>query len=606
MVSAEELLRPLETYKRAYSENDRIAGEYFDELIEKSHMDTSENTITIEKYNKKMVIFNNQKKRLSKLVALKVFMIISIILLLIAGVIFLALGIQETVDKGLGIGLMAGLSSLAILLIVLLIIGPRKKIKALKNGISLLSKEIEDLKQEGYAQCRPLNRLLDFDMHLDVMNKTFDSIHFHKTFTPDQYQIFHENYGLEEYNGNDKSTAHVQSGDILGNPFIIETSHLMAMGTYTYTGTLTITYHVRVPNGKGGYTTSLRTQVLHASVTKPKPYYNYEKVLYFGNDIARKLTFSRSPSGMSGKSQKELNSHIKKEYKKITDKARKDLAKGFTPLGNEAFEVLFGALNRNNEVEFRTLFTPLAQQNFVAQIKNKDPFGDDFIFKKDKTINVVRTDHSQYIDYVGNPMDFVDFDYKNARKKFVDFNHNYFKSVYFDLMPILNIPIYQQLAKHNTFEKKYQSNINRYEVESLANLFDKKLLEPENCATEVILKSKFLGKSGSKSDFYKITAYGFTTVSHVALVPTLGGDGLMHPVPVHWLEYIPAEKDSFLNVYKKEQTRDQFVENARSSSYHSFAQKFGGDNHIVFFKGSYGVLSSSDKPIDKSDIDLLV
>lgn len=605
MISSDELLKPLQTFNRAMSEHDQITADYFDDLVKKSGINTAENTVTVEKYKKKLAIFDNQNKRLSKFKGLRAFLIVLAVLALLAGIILLVLGITGTLSSTIGIISISVGGALAIFFIVLICIGPNKRIKELKSGLSILKKELEELKDEGYAQCAALNRLFEYDMQIDIMNKTFDSIHFHKTLAPDQLQMFIENYGDIENRGNDSSTVHVISGDIIGNPFVIETSHIMKMGNYIYTGTLTITYPVRVSNGKGGYTTTMRTQILTASVTKPKPLYNYEKVIYFGNDIARALCFSRKPSGMSGKSDKEINKYVKSEYKKFTDKSRKDLAKGFTALGNEQFEALFHAIDRNNEVGFRTLFTPLAQQNFVAQIKNNDPYGDDFIFKKVKTLNILRNEHNQYVDYVGNPLDFVDFDYQNAREKFVNFNRTFFKSVYFDLMPILNIPSYQQLAKNNTFSKKYRGNNTIFEIETLANLLDKSYFKPEHCATDIILKAHHISKEGTRGDYVKITAHGHSTIEHIDLVPTLGGDGLMHPVPVHWLEYVPIEKDTYMTVIKKEQTRADFMQKQRMPNYQDLLNRIIDKNAITYYRGNYAVINNGDKPLLKEDLDIL-
>ena len=63
-------------------------------------------------------------------------------------------------------------------------------------------------------------------------------------------------------------------------------------------------------------------------------------------------------------------------------------------MGNSEFEVLFGATNRNNEVQFRLLFTPLAQKQLLGLMKDKEiAFGDDFNFIKRNKINIIIPDH---------------------------------------------------------------------------------------------------------------------------------------------------------------------------------------------------------------------
>jgi hypothetical protein len=64
-------------------------------------------------------------------------------------------------------------------------------------------------------------------------------------------------------------------------------------------------------------------------------------------------------------------------------------------MSNSDFEVLFDALDRNNEVQFRTLFTPLAQTNMVELIRSSSGYGDDFNFIKQNRTNKIVTQHSQ-------------------------------------------------------------------------------------------------------------------------------------------------------------------------------------------------------------------
>ena len=72
----------------------------------------------------------------------------------------------------------------------------------------------------------------------------------------------------------------------------------------------------------------------------------------------------------------------------------------FTSMSNTDFEVLFDALDRTDEVQFRTLFTPLAQTNMVSLIRSQTGYGDDFVFVKANRMNFVATDHSQGRDIV--------------------------------------------------------------------------------------------------------------------------------------------------------------------------------------------------------------
>ena len=52
------------------------------------------------------------------------------------------------------------------------------------------------------------------------------------------------------------------------------------------------------------------------------------------------------------------------------------------------------------------------------------------------------------------------------------------------------------------------------------------------------------------SDVVKVSAYSFDAVPRVTYVTMRGGDGYLHEVPVEWTEYIPLQKDNYMQVKK--------------------------------------------------------
>ena len=70
---------------------------------------------------------------------------------------------------------------------------------------------------------------------------------------------------------------------------------------------------------------------------------------------------------------------------------------------------------------------------------------------------------------------------------------------------------------------------------------------PSNARTSVILKTKCLSSSAA-GDTVEVTAYSYNTFDRVDFVPTLGGDGKIHPVPVPWVEYVPVEGSAIMKV----------------------------------------------------------
>ena len=132
-------------------------------------------------------------------------------------------------------------------------------------------------------------------------------------------------------------------------------------------------------------------ETLRAYVNKPKPIYSTETYLVYGNEAANHLRFSRMPSCINSLDEKGIEKYVRKHEKdltKLSEKAQKN-GGNYTPLGNSEFELFFGGLDRDNEVEYRLLFTPLAQKSMLQVLKSKVGYGDDFKFIKDKGLNVI-------------------------------------------------------------------------------------------------------------------------------------------------------------------------------------------------------------------------
>ena len=328
-----------------------------------------------------------------------------------------------------------------------------------------------------------------------------------------------------------------------------------------YTGTLVITYNRVVSDGKNGTRVITVTQTLHASVTKPKPHYSVQTGLSYYSDAASRLSFYRRPAGMVGKSENQIKRAVNKEDKENTKLAEKAVKNGgtYTKFANSKFEAYINSEKRDNEVEYRILFTPLAQNNFVYSFSKND----DIYFDKKKCVNNVYSLHDTNMDYSGDISNYYHFDYEVIKKNFVNYNMKFFNGLYFDMIPLLNIPLYHQHQSAPFIDNKKEKAISYYESEVLVNKFEQNLFKPKNCDTDVILKTELSGKT------LMVTAHGFKAVPKVELVPTLGGDGIMHPVPVNYNEYERIEKVTPVNVINK---KGEMVDNkkGRSVSYRQY------------------------------------
>ncbi len=612
MVNENDLLEPRKAYETVLKEEvKQHANKYFDNLVQKSGIDVELNQSTIKEYNSFQNDKNNQTSILKKKKGQSGFLMTTAIISLVAAFLLFAIFVPsgDTSWQQIVFGIVTPIILIA-LGIFLFVLNFKKVAPVIKNQeqiISRLTSAIEEKKALGEQQMRSLNDLYTWNMHVDIINEAIPLIKLDKFFDFNRLQYLIEYFGYDEKLNNDVSMVHVQSGEILGNPFVIQTLKVMNMGTYTYSGSRTISYTVRVPNGgkDGGYHTETRTQTLTAYVTKPKPYYNYEKYLYYGCDAAPDLTFSRVPSGANKMDEKDLKKYISSETKKLDKLADKDNGKGFTPIANKEFETLFHAWNRNNEVQFRLLFTPLAQKNYLDLIKNKEPFGDDFCLAKLGRVSKVRTEHSQYVDYVFEPGRFASFSVDEARNKFVNAVGTYFESFFFDMATLLSIPLYQQFPTDNyIFKKKFTSNNTMYENEATANAFPSEVFKPKDCATEQILKTNFVRAEGP-ADRVDVTSHCYKAIPHTDYIPVLANNGRYYDVRVDWIEYIKISGKSQIEVVHRPFTKPDLEKRRRQAEFQNFVNNCSLNGRYVYTKEYLAFLTNEERQFDKNTFENL-
>lgn len=547
----ESLLEPRKYYeshlKTLHQEN---ASTFFDELVDKSGINIEENKKTITELNKvKQKIAKCEKKK-TKFKTYKAILIVLIILVLICSIINVW-NLVEGNDVVINIVLLVVSIVLFAISLYLIFKKINVEIKKYDKLLEDLEKKKEDFLETAQKQMEPLNKLYDWGICSMLAGKTCPLIKFDKNFNPQRYEFLHERFDFNEDIEDNISTVFVQSGEILGNPFLFQKRFVQKMQDKTYSGSIVIHWTTtQYVNGKSQRVSHSETLV--ATVVRPKPYYYLDTWLIYGNDAAPKLSFSRSPSTANSMNEKEIDRFVRKSEKKLDNMVKNDMGdkdgngSEFMRLANTKFESLFKAYNRNNELEFRLLFTPLAQQNIIDLITNKKPYGDDFTFIKKSKINYIRSEHAQHNDISGNPIQFFHYDYELAKKQFVSINENYFQSVFFDFAPLISIPLYQQhKTKEYIYNETYETNITKFEHEVLANaLGQSKFVHPQT-NTAAILKAVDGTKDGKK-DRVKILAHTFKEEPRVKYIEKFGGDGHLHSIPVHYYEYIPLTQETII------------------------------------------------------------
>ena len=561
------LLEPSVSYEKVYKERfNSAANELLDALVKRSGLNEEENRKTAQNHRDKKAEAEKIGRKTGWMRFLMILMIVLGVLGAVIGIGCLAVG---TIAAGLPC-LCVGVTLFVLALTVI-----RKRVKALAASRDKLEAEAKQLYDTAMAQMMPLLTIFDNNMTYELIRKTLPTLVIDDLFDNRRYDYLAGKYGLPEAPGEEDSTVGVLSGEIVGNPFLFERIFRHKMGMQTYEGTLTIHWTTYSRDSKGHTVAHHHTQVLHAHVRKPKPFYSTLTRLVYGNDAAPDLSFLHERSHCERLNEKQLASHVKNKMAEIRKQARKNVENGFTELGNEEFDALFGATDRDNEVQFRLLFTPLAQKNLLHMMKGGSPYGDDFNFCKRKCLNYVISEHGQKWDIDTDCDRYNSYDIDITRKAFIDYNNDYFRSFFFDMAPLLAVPMYQQnKPREYIYKESYDRAYTVREAEILANKVGSRQFAHPASNTPAILKTQLVS-SRSGVDTLRVTASSYRTVRRVDFVTVFGRDGRFHSVPVYWYEYIPLSRESEMAISHLDMTEKEYDGSryARSEAPNAFYHK---------------------------------
>ncbi len=546
-----ETYNPLERYSSefqvTFSQN---AEAFFDDLVTRSGVDVEKNAELVGKYN---LLCRQEKEASDRCGAFAFGMVVDILLMIgsagaaIIGTFQKQLEVEmEDTPRLLCILIGFPLALLCLWLFFKWLKPAYSQAKALKEK---LKKEAEAVKQEATEQMAPLNELYTWDIPVRLFEKTVPDVTFDRFSNEARIQQFSDEFGWDGDMGKNISVLFAQSGELANNPFAFIHFLKMEWGQKTYTGSITIHWTTVERDSQGKRRTVHHSETLRASVTKPAPMYDTNTALIYGNEAAPNLTFVRKCSGLAQADGFVGSMRRRHEQKKLEEFSRNlEDESQYTMMANKEFETLFNTMNRDNEVEFRLMFTPMAQKQMVELLKDtKVGYGDDFQFSKDHKINILHSKHLTATEMDTNPKRFANFDLKSARSFFLRWNQEYFRSLYFSMAPLLSIPLYMQTlpqSKLDIYPELSLRSANFWEFEATANYMGWSRFAHPDSVTDQILKARGVGRSEGGTATVEVTAYGYRTVSHVEHISKFGGDGNFHDVPVEWLEYLPVEKTS--------------------------------------------------------------
>lgn len=552
-------------YKDAFKEN---CQKMIDSITSKANVDVSANREIVKKHKEKQEELKNTGKSLKKFKILRTLILIFAIFSLTFGAVMLLMGVLSDDLSVIQILISCLLLVAGVILLVLNYTVLKKKIKSINEIGNKLQHQDNELLETAYNQMSKLNNLYTSDIMPKLIEQTTPQIKLDRYFDMKKYDLMVNKYGYKESLSKDESTLMLLSGSISGNPFLLRRTLNNYMGTKTYEGTLNISWSETDHDGNR----ITRSEVLVATVQKPYPYYYKDTQLIYGNEAAEDLCFSRKSCGLdfNKMSEKDLNKYIEKKSKKLDKIENKaltddDETTNYQKMSDDKFEALFNCTNRTNEMQFRLLFTPLAQQNMLQLITTPQPYGDDFTFIKQNCVNIIQSSHSQNFNYSTDPTIYRDFDFDKSVNDFNNYNFNFFQGLYFDLAPLLSIPLYSQHKPHEyIYQLEYDKHFPMYQSEVMANSFNASTFKPEDCVTGTILKTEFMEKN-LNADKVKVTSFGFRAEDRVEYVSKMGGDGYIHEVPVYYKEYIPVQREEYMELFENNEDELEFKNMANNN-----------------------------------------
>ena len=534
----EDVYNPVQKFRSEFRDKFKeVAEQTFEDLLKHSGLDVEANKEIVNKIRFSEQIIEGLRSRLSKLTIWQVILWLVNIGCIVAGIYYYG----QTLYHYIPIFFIVVVLSLFILFGV---ISPKKK--TAKQELEEECSSVEKNKKIAWEQMQPLNRLFDWDVTVRMISKTVPCIHFDPFFTKGRLSELYRQFGWNDSYNDDKSVLFAHSGEINGNPFILGRTIYMQWGEKIYHGEKKISYWVN--DGKNSYK---RTETLDASVVKPYPEYFADTFLLYGCDAAPNLVFYRECSGIANKENSFWGKLSKRSEQKKLEKFSRNLEdeSQYTMMPNRDFETLFNTMDRNNEVEYRLLFTPIAQTQMLEIMRNKtEGYGDDFSFDKLNKVNCVKAIHLDNLELDNNPERYKSYSVEQSRQKFMMYNQEYFRALYFAFAPLLAIPLYQQTRTHENIygiKENYRSCF--WEHEAIANFYGDEKFKHPDCVTHSILKTTESRNSDATSQI-EVTAYGYRTEDRVESVRVRGGDGRSYNVDVHWDEYLPVSQTSPLRI----------------------------------------------------------
>lgn len=576
MAKEKAILEPLAYYEQVLKEElAQKSRDYFDQLVQESAIDIEENKRLLDRYQS-LTHSKTQLEEERKAVWIKF-----LLLLIPAGLFFLPAAFSL---------LRMRLSSFFFQLLVALFLAYfpfRKFLKVQEMDLQIrhFQELVEAQKKKCFQSMEGLNRLFTSDIPLKILQESLPLIKLDPFLDDARRRQWEKSYGLEEKENPNASCTQLLSASILGNPLLFLELREHCLTNFTYRGERTVTIR-RTVWENGVEQEKKENQTLQARVQKPGPAFRKRIYLLYGNPAAPQLSFSRRPlEKEKKKAKKEADPSLEEIFpdplgldpmqEGEQEEENPPKKATFQAMANSDFEEKFHAWDRDQEVEFRLLFTPLAQEN-ILQFLGNPLYGDDLFFRKRKKINAIYCKHSDQWDFENKVSGYQDFSFARCKEKFQKRNEKYWADLYYTLLPLLSIPIYQQMRASDGEKEEEKSVASPWTWEMLANHLEKKTLFDPATNTEGIIKCHLLESDG-KRDRIEVTSLSYQRTTKVDIVKVQARDGKEYEVQVPWYDYTPFQKSSILEVERLPMEEKEFLAHQEETDFQARMKELASD-----------------------------
>ena len=459
---------------------------------------------------------------------------------------------------------------------IILLVFMIKNRKKLNAEVKTLDTKRDDLISKNMRILKPVCDEITTRSTFDLMEKAYPSLKLHDSITDDDFNDFAPFYLVNQKNVATYSNLH---GEVQNHPFLLLTQKRVDMVPKVYTGSTTVTVHTTDSDGHP----RTETRVVTASITKPFPQFSLPTELVFKSNSMSDLTCSNEAPLKNEKA-------VKKFYKKYPKQRNME---------NPEFDRLYPFI-RNNEIQFRALFTIFTQEEMVRNAehfklnnlqfwKEKGPY---FEISSNNGLNSQKMNFSGYT--------YLDYNPETIRKSYLDNVNNTLNSLYQFLTPILSCSLLQQ-ERYFTKGKKTTNNFKLAQFENHFNTnFDViRYLHPSTSSLAYNGISKFVPlKKGKNYQLNRLVTNSYSSKSLIEYVNVFAY-GQSVNVPVRYDQFYP-EQASYLTLSWKNKNIHDFVTHdipKELSQYGLNGISQSGNEVMVTFKPSLRRLNASEEAI---------